>query len=222
MKKTIFSFLFLASFFSCFSQNAVHVGDILCTDNSTVSKDDFAESGKTAMGIVFFVDNSLLHGWAVSLTEVIPVGQYPITWGDTMYLYTSNCFPTVNYAINDTAGYQNYLDIQAFADTLAFQPLSRICNAENCAINYGQGWFLPALGQLNILYGNIPEVQATIAFLQSHQQMTTTHYVEGIMFPYYWSSTTKTMYEAWALGYNGMCFALPKYATERIRPVRNF
>ena len=52
-----------------FAQERVHVGDIYCTDNTTVSPENFATSGKTALGVVFFVDNSQQHGWALALND---------------------------------------------------------------------------------------------------------------------------------------------------------
>ena len=51
-----------------FGQN-VSIGDILCTDGSTVRPEQFASSGKTAEGVVFYVDASDSHGWVVSLDD---------------------------------------------------------------------------------------------------------------------------------------------------------
>ena len=48
---------------------AVAIGDILCTDGSTVKPSEYASSGKTAMGVVFYVDNTGEHGWAVHLQD---------------------------------------------------------------------------------------------------------------------------------------------------------
>ena len=43
------------------------IGDILCTDGSIVSREAFPSSGRTAQGIVFYVDDTDTHGWAISL-----------------------------------------------------------------------------------------------------------------------------------------------------------
>ncbi len=51
-----------------FGQN-VSIGDILCTDGSTVRPEQFASSGKTAEGVVFYVDAADSHGWVVSLDD---------------------------------------------------------------------------------------------------------------------------------------------------------
>lgn len=50
----------------CFGQ-AINIGDILCTDGSTVRPEQFAASGRTAKGVMFYVDRSNQHGWAVHL-----------------------------------------------------------------------------------------------------------------------------------------------------------
>ena len=46
------------------AQQVVFVGDILCTDGSTVRVNEFAASGKTALGVVYYVDNSGQNGLA--------------------------------------------------------------------------------------------------------------------------------------------------------------
>lgn len=43
-------------------------GDVLCTDGSTVKAADYAGGSKTARGVVFYVDTTGQHGWAVKLT----------------------------------------------------------------------------------------------------------------------------------------------------------
>ena len=55
MKKLLLFFVFMFSLLVGFGQS-VSIGDILCTDGSTVKPEQFASSGKTAEGIVFFVD----------------------------------------------------------------------------------------------------------------------------------------------------------------------
>ena len=49
------------------AQQTMHIGDILCTDGSTVKPNEFAQSGKTAKGVVTFINESGEHGWAISL-----------------------------------------------------------------------------------------------------------------------------------------------------------
>ena len=66
MKNRIYLVILLLWPLVTFSQT-VHIGDILCTDGSTVSLDEYAASGRTAEGIVFYVDKSGEHGWAVNL-----------------------------------------------------------------------------------------------------------------------------------------------------------
>ena len=68
MKKNVLFFVLMLSCLVGFGQT-VNIGDILCTDGSTVRPDEYALSGKTAQGIVFYVDNTGQQGWAVNLAN---------------------------------------------------------------------------------------------------------------------------------------------------------
>ena len=79
-----------------------HVGDILCEGNAIVSPANYPSSGATAIGVIFYVDNTGQHGWAVALQDA---GSYQ--WG----CYGSD-MPLPNYtnkrqAIYDLDGYEN-------------------------------------------------------------------------------------------------------------------
>ncbi len=157
-----------------------HVGDILCEGNAIVSPANYPSSGATAIGVVFYVDNTGQHGWAVALQDA---GSYQ--WG----CYGSD-MPLPNYtnkrqAIYDLDGYEN----------------TRIVR-ENCtsspafyAVDFANGWYVPALGQLNYLYGNLVEVNASLQV------------AGGSVFPTsewrYWSSTEFSSNYAWILHSSG-------------------
>ena len=124
----------------------VHVGDILCEGNAIISPVNYPSSGATAIGVVFYVDNTGQHGWAVAMQDT---GDY--AWGgfsDT---------PLPNYgnrrqAIYDLDGYTNTLIVrQHSGDQPAFY-----------AVDFENGWYVPAIGQLNYLYGNLVEVNASL------------------------------------------------------------
>ena len=55
----------------------VHVGDILCEGDRVVSLSDYDSANDAAIGVVFYVDETGQHGWAVSLDNV---GQ--CSWGN--------------------------------------------------------------------------------------------------------------------------------------------
>ena len=71
----------------------VSIGDILCTDGSTVKPEQFASSGKTAEGIVFFVDGENRLGWAVSLEfQATLKPRFPIASASNETLFTGTIF----------------------------------------------------------------------------------------------------------------------------------
>lgn len=121
--------------------SGIAVGDILCTDNSFVKPSAWPVSGKTAKGIVFYIDSSGQHGWAAGLefhsnlawsTETVDIPTLPnIThWRD---------------AICDFDGYSNTQKIRNFGNSTKYPAA--------WAVDFEHGWYLPAAGQLNILYG---------------------------------------------------------------------
>ena len=88
-----------------FSQT-VHIGDILCTDGSIVSSEAFAASGRTAEGVVFYVDATKQHGWAVGLKDL---GEY--SWGpNSKDTPLRNC-SSRQQALNDLDGSESDYDV---------------------------------------------------------------------------------------------------------------
>ena len=88
---------------------SVSIGDILCTDGSTVRPEQFASSGKTADGIVFYVDGNENYGWAVSL-ECQAVNTDWVTsahYGDMYDIPMLDNFEYSREAMYDLDGYNN-------------------------------------------------------------------------------------------------------------------
>ena len=180
----------------------VLVGDILCEGNAIISPANYPSSGATAIGVVFYVDNTGQHGWAVALQDA---GSYQ--WG-----CHGSDMPLPNYtnkrqAIYDLDGYEN----------------TRIVR-ENCtgspafsAVDFENGWYVPAIGQLNYLYGNLVEVNASLQV------------AGGSVFPAtewrYWSSTECSSSYAWHLRSSGELYYGTTYYKNcscRVRGVRAF
>ena len=183
----------------------VHVGDILCEGNLVYNPSIYPVSGATAIGVVFYVDNTGQHGWAVALEDA---GSF--AWG-----CTGSDMPIPNYgnkrqAIYDLDGYEN----------------TRIVR-ENCtgspafyAVDFENGWYVPAIGQLNYLYGNLVEVNAGLQV------------AGGSAFPasgwVYWSSTEDSYRTAWYLSSSGALYSASdnsygnKGVSRRVRGVRAF
>lgn len=123
----------------------ISVGDILCTDGSIVHPANWASSGKTAKGIVFYVDSTDVHGWALGVME-----KDYVKWSNTQ-TNVPGLLPidTVRNAIHDFNGKVN---------------TSKINNGQYPAASYciEEGGYLPSIGQLNILFGGFAKINVSM------------------------------------------------------------
>ena len=180
----------------------VHVGDILCEGNAIISPANYSSSGATAIGVVFYVDNTGQHGWVVALEDE---GEY--AWGGYGTMTSMPHYSNRRQAIYDLDGYKNTLIVrQHSTDHPAFY-----------AVDFEDGWYVPAIGQLNYLYGNLVEVNSSLQV------------VGGSLFPsvgwLYWSSSEVGNYWVWILGSNGELFYSAdneKNQNYHVRAVKNF
>ena len=166
------------------AQQTVHIGDILCTDGSTVRINEFPSSGKTAMGVVYHIDNSGQSGLAVNLhdDEVnTPFGGY----GDDFPL------PDIDEsrkAIYDFDGYYNTEILRNMYGGAYFYPAPWSVDFEN-------DWYLPAAGELRLLYNQILVVNNSLAAIGATPLYENTDN--------YWSSTERTPYHMHDMARNG-------------------
>ncbi|MDD4395871.1 MAG: hypothetical protein PHQ33_08300 [Bacteroidales bacterium] len=196
MKKTIL--ILFAALFWCGALQAqytvytVHIGDVLCTDNTTVAPNDFAGSGKTAQGVVFFVDSTGEHGWAVALTESSTTYRWEnqTSYTDCHDISSLPNLTTRDEALSDYNGYSNTQKIRAAGGSSLYPAVY--------AVDFAAGWFLPAAGQLRILYAMRNEVQNTLTILTNAG--VTTGVFNGY---YYWSSSEYSQGNAWYVGCHG-------------------
>lgn len=200
LKTTLLALLVWAVVPSLKAQVA-HVGDILCEGNLIYPPSTYPASGATAIGVVFYVDNTGQHGWAVALEDA---GEY--AWGG--YGSANAPLPHYNYrrqAVYDLDGYEN----------------TRIVREHNAthpafyAVDFESGWYVPSIGQLNYLFGNLVEVNASLREVAGNQ------FTNGWE---YWSSTMYSDNYAWTLKSSG---ELNTYVTATnysrgVRSVRNF
>lgn len=183
---------------------AVAIGDILCTDNSIVKPSDWPVAGKTAKGVVFYVDNTGQHGWAVHLQDQ----STSITWGG----YGTDISTLTNYtnardAITDLNGYLNTQKIRNAGNSSTYPAAY--------AVDFANGWYLPAAGQLRLLFGEIVTLNASLQV------------VGGTPFPmdsswWYWSSTEYGQGFAWPVYGYGLVNHYNKLYYYRVRSVRAF
>ena len=189
------------------TSQVAHIGDILCEGNYVVSPANFNASSDSPIGVVFYVDNVCKHGWAIDLQDASASCAWADNGSDT---------PLTNYgdtrlAIYDLDGYRNteiiyaqYYNDSTFSATF---PAFDVVDFEN-------GWYLPSIGQLNYLYGNLIEVNAGIYAAGG------TPFETGSSWSY-WSSDESGGY-SWYLGSSGDLGNNPKSWGRRVRAARNF
>lgn len=176
MKKQILYILLQFAMLLGFGQ-AYHVGDLYT-----------AEDG--SQGIVFFVhaDGS---GWAVALHDE----ENKLPWSPTEVDVPAlpNYSSTFAQALlADTSGYTNTQQIRNF-----YGPGNQYAAG---AVDFEHGWYLPAIGQLAMIYAQLPLLQT--ALITSGGTPLTT---EGTFFDIYglsyWSSTEATGQQAGSLSF---------------------
>ena len=175
----------------------VNIGDILCTDGSTVHPAEFASSGKTAEGIVFYV-NETGQGWAVSLD----CQAVNTNWVTSEHYYDMYDIPDLDNfehsreALYDLDGYSNTAIIRN-AHGIDWYPAA-------WSVDFDHGWYLPAAGQVRWMMAYINEINASLAI------------VNGTMFVFdhprwYWTSTERTEAHAVVVSQTGSVGNYPKY-----------
>ena len=188
----------------------IAAGDILCTDGTIVKPSAYAASGKTALGIVFFVDSTDEHGWAMALHD-LEGPPYGYLWSSSEY--QSYDVPTLDNIVNsrdaigDFDGYGNTQKLRAAGDSTQFPAA--------WAVDFDHGWYLPAIGQMTQFYVQLVTMNASLTVVGGTPFDWNEHH-------YYWSSTEAANGRAWNMVYGGSPRDDYKYATERIRCVRNF
>lgn len=162
------------------------VGDVLCTDGDILRPDSFLVSGKTPMGVVFYIDPAdptHMRGRAVALFDAYDgdigwaresISQFvhsgtDVTKADGTYSHQT--------AMRDMEGYYNTTVIQQTAllagggDFKENAPAAYYCWYYDHLLR-GVGpnhkyWYMPSLGELNLLYANRAIVNETLSLLAS-------------------------------------------------------
>lgn len=176
MRKQLLMTALLMALVVPFVNAQVKVGDILCEDNKVVSLDDFDSSNATAIGVVFYVDDSGEHGCAVDLQD-----EGLFTWGGYGADTQLENYSRRGSAADDMDGKNNTKTIiESKKNYPAFK-----------AVNFSKGWYLPAAGQLKQLYKNLDDVNPSL-------EKVGDQIVRAIGITY-WSSTEYSDIDAWYL-----------------------
>ena len=211
MKKILLQFAILLFPILSFGQT-VRVGDLLCvqgTDTIIVHPQDYIEG---AIGVVFYVDETGQHGWAlhpqIQAHQIYWSYLNELPWGLTGW-------QSIREAIYDLDGYENtgFLRAASQYDHSAYPGA--------WAVDYEHGWYWPALGQLNILFGSAPIVNNSLKVINGTM-------LKGPWI--YWSSSVYGFDNDCALysSYSGAMGAIIKSRNElsgvplSIRSIRNF
>lgn len=164
-----------------FAKAQVRVGDILCDDNTVVSQAAYAVSSNAAVGVVFYVDGTGKHGWAVGLEDL---GEY--AWGPNSRDTKLRNYKNRQDALSDRNGLSNTRSILQAGYNIEF-PAFDIVDFEN-------GWYLPAIGQWKRLYSNLDKVNAGLEAVGGSAIPSTTEPECE-----YWSSTEYSICDAWTI-----------------------
>lgn len=186
----------------------VKVGDILCEGDVVVSPANFSLSEHNAIGVVFHVDATGKHGWAVGLKDI---GEY--AWGPNSIDTPLRNRSSKQQAKNDLDGYSNTKTILEGGYDIAFPAFD--------SLDFENGWYLPAIGQLKRLYSKLDKVDESLSAVGGTPFSNNGEWE-------YWSSTENYICEAWFLdsfgrmnnkdySYNGN-----KDDRRFVRAVRNF
>lgn len=188
----------------------IAVGDILCTDNSIVKPFAWPVPGKTAMGIVFYVDETQEHGWAVNLNDQSSGNLRWSAMANTDIASLNN-YTSGRTAASDTSGYTNTMNIRGSATFLG-----SMMYPAPFSVDFNNGWYLPAAGQLRFMLVEQPRINPSLSI------------VGGTPFDsswWYWSSTENSASHVWTVQDNGMMDLTIKNGTSeilRVRSVRSF
>lgn len=154
--KKIFFLLWAALLPALVHAQSVHVGDLLCvqgTDTVAVHPDDYTGG---AIGVVFYVDETGEHGWAIH-PHFQAQGIYWSLWDDLPWGLTG--WESIRDAIYDLDGYDNTGFLRMASDSYHdLYPGAWV-------VDYEHGWYWPAVGQLNILYGSLPVVNQSLQLI---------------------------------------------------------
>nr|MCR5660255.1 hypothetical protein [Bacteroidales bacterium] len=213
MKKNVLFFVLMLSCLVGFGQ-AVNIGDILCTDGSTVRSDEYASSGKTAQGIVFYVDNTGQRGWAVNLANET-IETHWVSQNHYYDGYDIPDLPSLHYsreAIFDLDGYRNTEIIRATHEA-DWYPAA-------WAVDFEHGWYLPAAGQLRWLIAYVNEVNESLRMVNGSPFVHASP-------NWYWSSTEQDAMHAFVVSDRGSTANYMKWNYYNtviigVRSIRNF
>lgn len=205
-------------------------GDVLCTDGSILRVDSFLMTNKTAKGVIYYLDRTGLHGKAIALEDAPDAYSLWAQNPNTLYqsIHAKGFCPKQKDALFDLDGLGNTIMIKQYAEQsigMDFShnaPAAFYCyyyDAVTRGVNSSEatGWHLPAMGELNLVFGNRVAVNST---LQKLNGIGAT--VMDLGQTYYLSSSEANNNQCWHLDYSGHFATNLKTQRHKVRPTINF
>lgn len=154
---------------------------ILATDNTLVKRVDWVSSGKIAVGIAV-LDDKYRFIIALEQSDFISWGGYNID------ITTLTSFTSGSEAFADFDGKSNMDKIITAIGSLS-APAANYCKTYSYQNKSIGTWYLPSLGQLDLINKNNTEINACLAVVDGTS-------LDDV---YYWSSTNNSFSKAWLL-----------------------
>ena len=204
------------------------VGDVLCTDGSTLAPDDFLSSEKTAMGVVVQVNPNEGYGRAIALSGAR--NSTTMRWCYSGYSTINSITQTgtVHVALSDMNGSENtsYIVAKARAqnnptnlnNTAAYHCMYYNHNTFTTGTD-SLGWYMPSAGEMTLVYGNRVELNSTLLQLKPTYPGTSL-----LSDGRYWTSTEYNdsgFDYAW-VNQNGQTTGMDKWGYYYVRPLIKF
>lgn len=178
------------------------IGDVVCMDGSILDPDSFIVSGKTAKGVVFHIDPSGLHGLMVALNESSKTMS-----GLTFENLFADIYEELADAIFDMEGRLNTTRLHGMAVSYDIYNYAPKIPAVNYCHYYNphtrsedeisHGWYLPSLGEMNLLVSQCLKVNTTLGKLKNMDGITDLFNAQE-----YWTSTIKQSNQIWKMRSN--------------------
>ncbi|GHT53640.1 hypothetical protein FACS189451_03820 [Bacteroidia bacterium] len=148
-------------------------GHILCSDGSLVHPSYFAESGKEAIGIVFWINEQN--------DPTIPEKGFAVSLQDSPHIYWAN----INEHVDNVSS--NETDFLGAANTVAIISWGQKDSIPTPAADYTlffsphnvTGWFIPSAGQMKAIHSSINKIYSSLEVVGG----------EKFSNIWYWSST---------------------------------
>lgn len=188
-----------------FPDSSIKIGDVLCTDGDIIRFEDFSNTGKEAIAVVFYVNKDQDiegSGYAVYLKDIPPVN------------FADSCgvVQKTSCSLTDYDGNSNTYSIMNVSNCT-----SELANVVFDMWYYGQSAYVPAVSQMRLLHQSKPYINNCLSVLG------------GDILPddadecWYWTSTevaNQDNTKAWLFSMqSGTIQETPKTHRHKIRPI---